>query len=176
MVDIDKLDKDKRGSGGSSKKKSSKSKSKSTTTQASGDAEPYTQDRDELINPEGKEVGRVAKEWADEGAELNYTAGSSGTLGQFEQQQIKEVKELHDDVYQTSKDNMGNFDEFTIYFHALMINFARNRVGIAKTLQKEFNMSKEEALSKTDEICKKAGEDKMMSKLVNEVTRNLADI
>jgi len=174
MVDIDELDNQKSKSSGSKKKKKSKSKSSSSKSQQSTGGDPYSQDPDGMIDPEGKEVGRVAQDWADEGADLNHHSGTSGTLGEYEQRQIKEVKELHNNIYEMSTDNMSDFNEFTIYFHALFINLARNRVGVAEALQDNFNMSKKESVQKAGEISKKAGEDEMISKLINEMTENLA--
>lgn len=176
MVDVDKLNNEKSKSSGSKKKKKSKSKSSSSKTQQTSDADPYSQDPDGMIDPEGKEVGRVAQEWADEGADLNHHAGTSGSLGQYEQKQIKEVKELHDNIYEMSTDNMGDFNEFTLYFHALFINLARNRVGVAEALQEHFGMGKKESVNKAEEISKKAGENEMINKLLNEMTENLAEV
>jgi hypothetical protein len=75
-----------------------------------------------------------------------------------------------------STDNMGDFNEFTLYFHALFINLARNRVGVAEALQENFNMGKKESVEKAEEISKKAGENEMINKLLNEMTENLAEV
>lgn len=187
MVDIDKLKEKKDGSGGGNKKSSKSSNSDSSPStvntadskgggSTSGSGEPYSMDTDEMVDASDKEVGKVAKEWANEGGDLNYDSGTGGGFSQYASKQTQEIQELHENVYEMSSNNMENFDEFTLYFHALFLNLSRNRVKVAETIQNEFGMSKRESIEKTNKICNKAGEKEMIEKLLREMTNNLADL
>jgi len=65
---------------------------------------------------------------------------------------------------------------FTLYFHALYLNFAQNRVGIAETIQNQFGKSKKESVQMADKICERAGEKEFMNTMVSDMTENLADL
>lgn len=152
------------GSSGSTSSSSSSSSSSTTT-------ETYSLSEDEKVTPGESEISDKSKE-ISEGAELNYGEGT-GSLSSYKKRQIKEVEELHDDMYRIAQEYGNTVPEFTLVMHAAMMNFAQNRVGIAQTLMDEFGKSKTEALEITNEICSQAGERKTIAKIINYLTRKM---
>lgn len=185
MVDIDDLDKEKSKSKGSSSSGSSgggsggggssTSKSGGTTT-STGPTEPFSVDEEEMMDAEGKSVSHVSKEWASDKGEMNYDAHNGESLKDYMKRQVKEVEELHDNIHDMAMDNKENFDEFTLFMHALFMNFGRNRVGIMETIQENFGKTEQEAYELTNKICDKAGEQEFMEQMVRDMTRDLAEM
>jgi hypothetical protein len=189
MVDIDDLrnqkDESDSGSGSSSESSSSKSSSSSNASSSSSSSSgggigeetgTFSLDEDDQVDPSGKTVSKTSKQWANDGAEFNFDAEAGEGLQQYANRQVKEVEELHENMREMAQKHMDNFDEFTLYFHALYLNFAQNRVGIAETIQNQFGKSKKESVKMANKICQRAGEKEMMNEMVNDMTENLADL
>ncbi len=189
MVDLDKL-KDEKNSSSSSSSSSSKSSSKSKSSSSNGQSKSssdseasfgeeqgtFSLDEDDQVDPSGKTVSKTSKQWANDGADFNYDAEAGEGFDAYAERQVKEVEELHENMREMANKHMDNFDEFTLYFHALFLNFAQNRVGIAETIENQFGVDRKKAVKMADEICQKAGEKEMMNGLVNDMTENLADL
>lgn len=189
MVDVEDLrnrknksSKDESSSSGSSSSKSKSSSSSSNSSQSSSgggigtDQGTFSLDDEDLVDPEGKTVSKTSKQWANDGGELNYDAKTGEGFDAYVNRQVGEVEELHENMREMAGKHMDNFDEFTLYFHALFLNFAQNRVGIAETIQKQFGKSKKESVKLADKICQKAGEKEFMNEMVNDMTENMADL
>lgn len=185
MVDIDELDKQKDSSSSSSGNSSSSSKSQSsggTSTQSSGSTSSgsssgtFSMDQDEMMDPDGKKVSDISKSWAGDKGEMNHDAHNGEGLKAYMNRQVKEVEELHDNIHEMAMNNKENFDEFTLFMHALFLNFGRNRVGIMETIQDNFGKSQKEAFELTNKICARAGEQEFMEELVRDMTRDLAEM
>lgn len=185
MVDIDDLEKQKKGgsssgssssgssSGGSS---TSRSSSSSSTSSSSGSTDTFSTDEEELVDPDDKEVSDISKQWASDKGEMNFDANSGEGLKDYMNRQVKEVEELHDNIHEMAMNNKDNFDEFTLFMHALFLNFGRNRVGIMETIEDNFGKSRQEAFELTNKICQQAGEQEFMENLVQDITRDLAEM
>lgn len=185
MVDIDDLDKQKnKKEGGSSSSSSSKSSgggsSKSSggsgSTSAGSSSGTFSMDDDEVVDTEGKSVSDVSKEWASGKSEMNYGSHEGEGINDYIKRQVKEVEELHENIHEMAMNNKENFDEFTLFMHALFLNFGRNRVGIMDTIQNNFGKSREEAFQLTNKICERADEKEFMSRMVRDMTKDLADM
>lgn len=177
MVDIDDL-RDDSGSS-SSKSKSSKSGDSSSSSGSDGIGEEsgtYTLDDDDMVDPSDKVVGKTSKKWAEDKGELNDDARPGESFSDYANRQVKEVEELHENIREMANKNMDNFDEFTLYFHALFLNFAQNRVGIMETIENQFGKDREEAKKLTYKICEDAGETEFMKQMLDDITENIADI
>ena len=185
MVDIDELDKQKDSSESSSSSRGSSSKSssggssstKSTSSTSSGSSSgTFSMDEDEMMSADGKSVSDISKEWASDEGEMNYDAHNGEGLKAYMNRQVKEVEELHENVHTMAMNNKENFDEFTLFMHALFMNFGRNRVGIMDTIQEQFGKSRQEAFQLTNKICERAGEKEFMEKMVRDITKDLAEL
>jgi len=189
MVDIEELrgSKKKKDSSSSSSSSGSSSKSKSSGSDTSSSSEDsgdgigaetgtYSLDEEDMVDPSGKTVSKTSKQWANDGAEFGFDADASESLKQYANRQVQEVEELHENMEEMAQKHMDNFDEFTLYFHALYLNFAQNRVGIAETIQNQFGKSKKESVQMADKICERAGEKEFMNTMVSDMTENLADL
>lgn len=184
MVDLDKLDSERKNSSKnkSKKKKKKKGKSKSGgssgggTSSSGGSSGTFSMDKDELLDPSDKKMTDVAKEWAGDEGDLNYDADSGEGLQSYMNRQVREVDELHENVQEMATSNMGDFEQFTLYFHALFFNLARNRVGVAETIHSEFGKSKRESLEIANKVCNRAGEKELMEELLQEMTANLLEV
>lgn len=189
MVDIDDLrdqkegsDKSKSSSSSSSSQSSSSSSnaSQSSSSSSGGDfgaeSGTFSLDEEDQVDPSDKVVSKTSKQWADDGGELNFDAKAGEGFKDYADRQVKEVEELHENMRNMAKKHMDNFDEFTLYFHALFLNFAQNRVGIAETIENQFGKDREEAVQLADKICQRAGEKEFMNEMVNDITKNLAEI
>lgn len=174
MVDIDDLDKQKKGASSSSSGDTSTSTSSSSSS--SSDGETFSMGDDEMIDPSEKQVATASKTWASDNGELNTDAHSGEGFKQYMNRQVKEVEELHENIHEMAMNNKDNFDEFTLFMHALFLNFARNRVGIMDTIQDNYGKSRKEAFQLTNKICEQAGEGKLMEKMVKDMTKDLADM
>lgn len=189
MVDLDDL-RDQKDSSSDSSSGSSSSGSTSSGSSSGGssgsssgssggvgaDSGTYSLDEDDMVDPSGKTVSKTSKQWANDGAEFNFDAEAGEKLQDYANRQVKEVEELHENMRDMAGKHMENFDEFTLYFHALFLNFAQNRVGIAETIENQFGKSKHEAVKMADKICQRAGEKEFMNEMVNDMTENLADL
>ena len=184
MVDIDELDKQKGSSGNSSSSGSSKSKSSSSSSSSSSSGSSssgsssgtFSMGEDEMMGADGKEVSDVSKEWASDKSEMNFDAHNGEGLKQYMNRQVREVEELHENIHEMAMNNKDNFDEFTLFMHALFMNFGRNRVGIMDTIESEFGKSRREAFQLTNKICEQAGEQEFMEKMVRDITEDLAEL
>lgn len=180
MVDINKK-KDKSKDKPDKKKDKEKVKESKTKKQSGGDGgsssntEPYTMTDDKTANAEGASVSSTSKRWSQEGAELNYDAGSGGSEQEYIKRQIKECKEFYDDYTETALDNITDINQFTLYHHALLLSMAKNRAGICDIFMKRFGYSEDEALAKARQVCKKAGEPEAFVKLTDEVTVSIRE-
>lgn len=189
MVDIDDLKNQKEKSSGSGSSKDSGSDgSVSDSTNSSGSSSgsssgdfgnqsgTFSLDEEDQVDPSGKTVSKTSKQWANDGADFNFDAEAGEDIKSYANRQVKEVEELHENMREMANKHMDNFDEFTLYFHALYLNFAQNRVGIAETIENQFGKSSKEAVQMADKICQRAGEKEMMNEMVNDMTKNLADL
>lgn len=181
MVDIDDL-KDAKKSGGKKKKKKKKSSSSSSSSKSGDDPDVGSKDGtfelgdDEILDPSDTSMSQQSKDWAEEHGELNYDRQGSESLQQFMKRQKAEVEELHENIRKRAKQNNESFEQFTLIMHTLLLNFAQNRVGIAKTIENQFGKSESEALRLTNKICQKAGEEKFMENMVQDITKNLLEL
>ena len=189
MVDLDKL-KDQKDSSSSKSEGSSSSGSSSSGSSNNGSSNSssssggdfgdsqgtFSLDKDDQVDPSGKTVSKTSKQWANDGADFNFDAEAGEDINAYANRQVKEVEELHENMREMANKHMDNFDEFTLYFHALYLNFAQNRVGIAETIQNQFGKSKAESVKMANKICQRAGEKEMMNEMVNDMTKNLADL
>lgn len=180
MVDIDDLQKETGKSKSSSKSSSSKSGSSSggsgESPKAGSESGAFSLDGDDVVEPGDNTMARTSKEWADDHGELNYGKKGSESLQGYMNRQVKEVGELHDNIREMARNNNENFERFTLFMHAMLLNFSQNRVGIMETIRNQFGKDKREALELTNKICMKAGEDEFMEKMVRDMTENLADL
>lgn len=180
MVDVDKLDKEKGGSSGSkkSKKKGKSSSSGSSDSDSDVGAKEgaYKLDDDEMMDPSDMSVSQQSKDWADEHGELNYDRQGSESLQAYMSRQVEEVKELHQNMRKRARQNNENLEQFTLVMHTLLLNFANNRVGIAKTVENQYNKSTEESMRVANKVCQKAGEKDCMEKIVQDITANLLEL
>lgn len=184
MVDLGELDKmrDKGSSKGKKKDKGESKNSNSQQTQSTsgsggsgGSGGVHSLDDGDMVSPDGKHVSGVSKEWASDKGELNTDAHSGEGLKSYMNRQVKEVEELHGNIEEMARNNNENFDEFTLYMHAMFLNFGQNRVGIMEEIQSQFGKSKSEAYELTNRICQQAGEKEFMEQIVRDITENLAD-
>lgn len=177
MVDIGKKkDRDSKQKEQKQKDKPSSSGSKSgSKRQSGGSPDAFEMEEDMVSTPSGGDVADTAKDWSSDHGELNYDTGSSGSLKNYKKKQIAECQEFYENFYEMVEDNLVDINQFTLYYQALTMNMARNRVGIQSILEQEFNMSKEEALKHTQDICQKAGEAECMTKVLNDVSLALQD-
>lgn len=180
MVDLNKKkDKDK----GKSKSKKDKEKVKSSSSSSSSSSggsggestEPYEMTDEKTANAEGTSVASTSKRWSQEGAELNYDAGSGGTEKEYIQRQIEECREFYEDYAETAKENITDINQFTLYHHALLLSMAKNRAGICDIFMDRFGYSEQEALAKAREVCKEAGEPQAFVELTDAVTTNIRE-
>ena len=185
MVDIDDL-RDSKGSSSSSSKSGSSGSSESGNSGGSSQSSSsedgigeasgtFSVDEDDMVDPSDKVVSDTSKNWADDKGDMNYDAQASENFQQYANRQVKEVEELHENIHEMATNHMENFDEFTLYFHALFLNFAQNRVGIAETIQNQFGKSEAEAMKLTKKICDRAGEKEFMVEMLDEITENMVD-
>jgi hypothetical protein len=167
MVDLDKL------KGGSDDSKEEKETSTTTTEKdtSSGDAEPFTMD--EVSEPGSMEMSDTSKRWADEHGSLAYDDGTGSGIKRYMKKQIEECEELHENIEEMAGEHTEGVEEFTLYFHTLMLNLSRNRIGIMKTIKDEFGKSDDEALKLTNKICEKAGEQEMVENVLNLMVKEL---
>lgn len=156
-------------------KKSTKSTSSSSSSSSGGDTEPYSMGGEKTANVDGGSVSDTSQRWASEGSELNYDSGASGTEKEYIKRQIKECEEFYENFLETALDNVTDINQFTLYHHALLLSMAKNRAGICDIFMDRFGYSEEEALEKTKQICKKAGEPEAFVTLVDEVTVNIRE-
>jgi len=180
MVDINKKKDKSKDKSKDKKKKSKESKSKPTKSSGGGSSggestEPYTMTDEKTANAEGASVATTSERWSQEGAELNFDAGSGGSEQEYIERQIKECKEFYNDYTDTAVGNITDINQFTLYHHALLLSMAKNRAGICDIFMKRFGYSEDEALAKAREICKRAGEPEAFVKLTDEVTVNIRE-
>ena len=180
MVDINKKKDKSKDKSNSNKDKSKDKPSKPTKSSGGGSSggestEPYTMTEEKTANAEGASVATTSERWSQEGAELNFDAGSGGTEDEYIKRQIQECKEFYDDYTDTAVDNITDINQFTLYHHALLLSMAKNRAGICDIFMKRFGYSEDEALAKARQICKKAGEPEAFVKLTDEVTVNIRE-
>lgn len=181
MVDIDDLKNAK--DGGSKKKNKSSGSSSSSSSSSSGDDPDvgakegtFTLGDDEVLDPSDTTMSQQSKDWAEEHGDLNYEKQGSESLQQFMKRQKEEVEELHANIRKRARQNDESFEQFTLIMHTLLLNFAQNRVGIAKTIENQFGKSEDEALRLTNKICQKAGEEQFVENMIQDVTENLLDL
>ena len=163
-------------SGSSSSSSSSGGSSESSSGGIGSETGTYSLDDEDMVDPSGKTVSKTSKQWAEDGGEFGFEAEAGEGLKQYANRQVKEVEELHNNMEEMAKKHMDNFDEFTLYFHALYLNFAQNRVGIAESIQNQFGKSKAESVQMANKICDRAGEKEFMNRMVSDMTENLADL
>jgi len=180
MVDINKRkdNSSSSSSSSSSKKKKKKKKKSSGSSSSSGssggsDTEPFEMGDDAIPDVSDASVSDVSQEWATDGAELNTDVGASGSSKEYIKRQIQECEEFYDNFYETASDNMTDVNQFTLYFHAITLALARNRLGIRDVLTDRFDKSKPEAVEITNRICDKAGEAECMDKILTDLTERL---
>lgn len=185
MVDLDELDNAKSGGGSSTggKKQSSSSPGggggsgqSSSSSSSGGSGETFSMDKDEMVDPSDKNVSDISKQWASDKGELNTDVNSGEGLKAYMNRQVKEVEELHENINEMAMNNKDNFDEFTLFMHALFLNFGRNRVGIMDTIQDDFGKSKRESFELTNKICQRAGEPEFMEQMVQDITEDLSEL
>lgn len=167
MVDVDKLKSE-------DDEKDKKEESTTTTkdkSKSSGPVEPF--EMNEVSEPGSMEMSDTSKRWADEHGNLAYDEGSGGGIKSYMKKQISECEELYDNIEEMASDHTEGVEEFTLYFHTLMLNLSRNRIGIMKTIKDEFGKSEDEALKLTDKICEQAGEQEMVTNVLNTMVKEL---
>jgi len=181
MVDINKK-KDKSKSKGKSKNKDKEgvksTKSKSSSSGSGGNpnsTEPYSMSDETTANVEDAEVASTSERWSQEGAELNFEAGSNGSEKEYIKRQIQESKEFYEDYLETALDNLEDINQFTLYHHALLLSMAKNRAGICDIFMNRFGYSEDDALAKAREICQEAGEAEAFVNLTDEVTTSIRE-
>lgn len=137
----------------------------------SGSVDPFTLDEDAMMDPGDVDMVGHAEEMAGD-AELNFDKGT-GSINQYRQRQVKETRELHEDMKGLMKEYDETLPGFTIMLQTCIYTLAQNRVGIAGTIRDNFNKSTDESLKLTNQICKKAGEDKLIAWFVTIMTKKL---
>lgn len=168
MVDPSEL----RNRSGKEKKEPKKTKkTEKKEIKSSGEPGTFSLKDDEKVKPGDVKIHDEAKTM-HETSTLNYDKGTS-SLRNYKKQQIKEVRELHDDMISYCYKYDDNIMEFTMVLQGALMSFAQNRVGIATTIQEQFGKSKKESLKITDEIVSKAGEDEVFRKISNRLTERL---
>lgn len=178
MVDIgDRKDDDSSKKKKKKKKKTKKSKSSSSGGGSSGSSntEPFEMGDEAIPDVDDAQVSDVSKEWSQDGAELNVSAGASGSTKKYIQRQITECEEFYDDFATVAEDNMEDINQFTLYFHAITLGMARNRLGIKRVLEDRFNKSEAEAVEITGEICERAGEMEAYNRILDALTKRLEE-
>lgn len=185
MVDIDELDKAKGGGGKSGSSGSSGSSSgggssggsgSGSSKSSGGSSGTFSMDEGEMVDPSDKTVSDISKQWASDKGELNFDVNAGENLQQYMKRQAREVQELHENINEMAMNNKENFDEFTLFMHALFLNFGRNRVGIMDAIQDNFGKSKKEAFKLTNKICQQAGEPEFMEQMVQDITKDLSEL
>jgi len=180
MVDINKKKDKAKEEQKKKKKKDEVKKSKSSSSSSGGgggnaSTEPFEMTDEKTANAEGASVASTSKRWSQEGAELNYDAGSGGSEQEYIKRQIQECQEFYNDYAETAKENITDINQFTLYHHALLLSMAKNRAGICDIFMDRFGYSEKEALAKAREICKKAGEPDAFVELTDAVTTNIRE-
>lgn len=179
MVDIDDL-REESGNSGSKSGSSSSSGSGKAKDSGSGDVGSeggtYSLDDEDILEPGDKTMSRTSKEWADEHGNLNYDSRGGEDIKDYMKRQVKEVEELHENIREMANKNNENFEQFTLYMHTMLLNFAQNRVGIMETIKEQYGKTDREAIELTNKICEKAGEGEFVENMVRDITENLADL
>lgn len=174
MVDVDDIfgGGDKKSSSSSSSSSSSNSSSSSSSGSGSETtADAFSMDDEAMMDPDESSINKQSEVMANNG-ELNYEGKESG-YGAYKKRQIKEVKELHDDIKETAKDNGDTIPEFTVVMHAALMNLAQNRVGIANVIRNEYGKTKSQSRREANEICQRAGEKEMFEEMTQYLTKKL---
>lgn len=172
MVDINK----KKGSGSSSSSSSSsssKSGGSSSSSSSSSDTEPFEMGDDAIPNAEEAQISDTSERWAGDHSDLNYDAGAGGSQDKYIQRQIKECEEFYENFYQRATDHLQDINQFTLYFHAMTLAMARNRLGIKRILEDRFGKTEEEAVKMAGRICEEAGESDALDRLLRDMTYRL---
>jgi len=178
MVDDDFLSgmkgggKEKKSSGSSSSGSGSSSSSSSSSSGSSG-GEPFELDDEARMQADGIVVDDGAKDIAD-GADLN-TEYRGNSLSQYRNRQVKECKELYQDLRKNVNEYGGDLNDFTAVMQSIIMNLAQNRHGIAMTLMEHYDMDKKEAQDYTRKITEKAGESDEIGWTIHQLTKDLME-
>lgn len=165
------------GSDGDSDKdggSSSSSRSKKSGSSKGGSADAFSLTEDQKTSPDDVEIDDASENLAS-GAELNYDVATD-SLSKYKKRQVQEVRELHEEMKEVAKEHSHDISYFTLVFHAMMMNFAQNRVGIAQTIQTNFGKSEREATKIAGQICRKAGEKEVFSEVADILTKEMMDL
>ena len=177
MVDLDKIrggdDSGDDSGGGSGSGNTTEKETSSKPSSVDKDTEPYS--IDSPSEPGEMQMSDTSKEWANEHGELAFDVKGGESLQEYVSRQIDETSELYDNIQDMASKHMGAQEEFTLYFHTLMLNLSNNRLGIMGKLRNEFGKSEKDALKLTRKICNEAGERKMVDKILNAMVKKLWD-
>lgn len=168
---------DSSSSNNSSNKKSSSSSgssTKKTKADVPDDQEPFRLTEESKLQPEDMEVSEGSMELAAN-TESGYDVKGGEGFKEYVRRQKKECKELHQDMKGKAEEYSESTQKFTLIFHAMVWNFAQNRVGIYGVLKGEFGLSHSEALDTTNKIVREAGEVDMLEEIVKISTENMID-
>jgi hypothetical protein len=179
MVDKDLLDSMKSGGESKKKKKKKKDEGGSSSSDSSGSSsstsggEPFELEDEARLEPDGVVVSDGAEDIA-EGASLNndYRGNS---LSQYRKRQVKECKELYDDLKKNVREYGGDLTDFTAVMQSIIMNLAQNRHGIAMTLMNHYDMDKSEAQDYARKITNKAGEPEAIDWTIHQLTKDLME-
>lgn len=169
MVSRDKIKKRKEGKD-DKPKKDSKSKKKRSS---GGSTEAFKLDKRDRVDPDDSNINERSRELAKSG-ELNYDADGD-SYGDYKRRQVREVEELHEDMVSMAKKYSDDIAKYTLVMHAVLWNYANNRVGIAQVLMDNYGKTEKVALNEAEEICRKAGEAESFMKITNLLSRSMVD-
>jgi hypothetical protein len=180
MVDVNKRrgsDSNDSSDSSSSSSSSSSSRSKPSSSGSSGSgsegAEPFEMGDDAIPDAEEASISDTSKRWAGDHSDLNYDNGASGGLDGYISAQVDECEEFYQNFYNRASGHLQDINQFTLYFHAMTLAMARNRLGIRRILMDEFGKGQKEAVQLTGKICQEAGEQEYMDKLLRDMTHRL---
>lgn len=171
---LDKLDGDDDDSSSSSSSKRGR-RSKEEKNRAAQDtvADAYSPDGDEFLDPEDVDIQEQSKNFAGKNG-ADWSSDGEG-LAQYKKKQVKECREFIQDMKEQSEEYGESMPTFTMVFHAMVMNFAQMRAGIAETLMEEYNMEKKEAIEHSDQIARKAGEYEGIQDIINWLNKRILD-